>query len=76
LGSEVGELQAEFRWLTEEETINLTSDKLNSIKDEIADVAIFLFRISDLLKIDLNLAIREKISINDSRIQDGPNFKK
>jgi NTP pyrophosphatase (non-canonical NTP hydrolase) len=54
LGSEVGELQAEFRWLTEEETINLSSDKLNSIKDEIADVAIFLFRISDLLKIDLN----------------------
>ena len=24
LGSEVGELQAEFRWLTEEETINLS----------------------------------------------------
>jgi NTP pyrophosphatase (non-canonical NTP hydrolase) len=62
--------------LTEEETINLSSDKLNSIKDEIADVAIFLFRISDLLKIDLNSAIREKIAINESRIQDGPNFKK
>ena len=76
LGSEVGELQAEFRWLTEEETINLSSDKLNSIKDEIADVAIFLFRISDLLKIDLNTAIHEKIAINESRIQDGPNFKK
>jgi NTP pyrophosphatase (non-canonical NTP hydrolase) len=76
LGSEVGELQAEFRWLTEEETINLSLDKLNSIKDEIADVAIFLFRISDLLKIDLNTAIHEKIAINESRIQDGPNFKK
>jgi len=62
--------------LTEEETINLTSEKLNSVKDEIADVAIFLFRISDLLKIDLNLAIREKITTNESRIQDGPNFKK
>jgi NTP pyrophosphatase (non-canonical NTP hydrolase) len=62
--------------LTEEETINLSSDKLSSIKDEIADVAIFLFRISDLLKIDLNSAIREKIAINESRIQDGPNFKK
>lgn len=76
LGSEVGELQAEFRWLTEEETINLSPDKLDSIKNEIADVAIFLFRISDMLKIELNAAIRDKIAINSSRIQDGPNFKK
>jgi len=76
LGSEVGELQAEFRWLSEEETNNLSVDKLNSIKNEIADVAIFLFRISDLLDIDLDSAIREKIAINHLRIQDGPNFKK
>jgi NTP pyrophosphatase (non-canonical NTP hydrolase) len=76
LGSEVGELQAEFRWLTEDETSNLTQEQFNSIKDEIADVAIFLFRISDLLKIDLNSAIRDKIKVNSSRIQDGPNFKK
>ena len=62
--------------MTEEETINLSPDKLDSIKDEIADVAIFLFRISDMLKIDLNSAIRDKIAINSSRVQDGPNFKK
>lgn len=76
LGSEVGELQSEFRWLSEEETNNLSEDKLIGIKDEIADVAIFLFRIADILDIDLNSAIIDKIAINDSRIQDGPNFKK
>lgn len=75
LGSEVGELQSEFRWLSEEESNNLSMEKLNAIKDEIADVAIFLFRIADILDIDLNSAIVDKIAINNSRIKDGPNFR-
>ena len=72
LGSEVGELQAEFRWLSENE--NLTEEKFNSIKDEIADVSIFLLRLSQVLKIDLSQAVRDKLRANEKRSSDGPNF--
>jgi NTP pyrophosphatase (non-canonical NTP hydrolase) len=72
LGSEVGELQAEFRWLSENE--NLTEEKFNSIKDEIADVSIFLLRLSQVLKIDLSQAVRDKLRDNEKRNLDGPNF--
>ena len=72
LGSEVGELQAEFRWLSENE--NLTEEKFNSIKDEIADVSIFLLRLSQVLKIDLSQAVRDKLRANEKRSLDGPNF--
>ena len=72
LGSEVGELQAEFRWLTENE--NLTDEKLNSIKDEIADVSIFLLRLAQVLKIDLAQSVRDKLLENEKRNLDGPNF--
>jgi NTP pyrophosphatase (non-canonical NTP hydrolase) len=72
LGSEVGELQAEFRWLAENE--NLTDKKLDSIKDELADVSIFLFRLAQVLKIDLSQAVRDKLRDNERRNLDGPNF--
>jgi dCTP diphosphatase len=72
LGSEVGELQAEFRWLAENE--NLTDKKLDSIKDELADVSIFLFRLAQVLKIDLSKSVRDKLQENEKRNLDGPNF--
>ena len=73
LGSEVGELQSEFRWIDENEL--LTKEKLEKIKHEIADVGIFLFRLCDILKIDLNKAILEKINFNSLRQLDGPDLK-
>jgi NTP pyrophosphatase (non-canonical NTP hydrolase) len=72
LGSEIGELQAEFRWLMDNE--ELTEEKLEKIKNEIADVGIFLLRIADILKIDLNETIRKKIKINSNRIVRGTDF--
>jgi NTP pyrophosphatase (non-canonical NTP hydrolase) len=72
LGSEVGELQAEFRWLAEDE--NLTDKKMNSIKNEIADVSIFLLRLAQILKIDLSQAVRDKLMENEKRFLQGPNF--
>ena len=73
LGSEIGELQAEFRWLDESES--LTEEKIEKIKNEIADVGIFLLRIADVMKIDLNKAVRDKLAINSKRELNGPNFK-
>jgi NTP pyrophosphatase (non-canonical NTP hydrolase) len=72
LGSEVGELQAEFRWLAEKD--NLTDKKLDAIKDEIADVSIFLFRLAQILKIDLPQAVRDKLTLNEEREIIGPGF--
>jgi NTP pyrophosphatase (non-canonical NTP hydrolase) len=74
LGSEVGELQAEFRWMSDEETNNLDEAKKRSIEDEIADVAIFLFRLTDVLKIDIYQAVQEKIEKNSKRVTRGPEF--
>lgn len=74
LGSEVGELQAEFRWLSDSDPISAV--KLDKIKDEIADVGIFLLRLSTILNIDISEAIESKIEINKNRNFSGPDFIK
>jgi len=72
LGSEVGELQAEFRWLNENE--ELTEVKLKAIEDELADVTIFLFRLAQVLHIDISLVVNSKLALNKTRSINGPNF--
>jgi NTP pyrophosphatase (non-canonical NTP hydrolase) len=69
VAGEAGELVAEFQWLTAEESLkeNLSADKLKDIKMEIADVALYLFRLADVLGVDLATAMREKIKINETR---------
>jgi hypothetical protein len=48
--------------------------KLNAIKDELADVSIFLLRLAQILKIDISQAVREKLLDNEKRNLEGPNF--
>jgi dCTP diphosphatase len=69
IAGEAGELVAEFQWLTAQESMkdSLKSDKLSDIEMEIADVAIYLFRLSDVLGVDLASAMRKKMAINESR---------
>jgi dCTP diphosphatase len=69
IAGEAGELVAEFQWLTAQESMkeSLKSDKRSDIEMEIADVAIYLFRLSDVLGIDLASAMRKKMAINESR---------
>ncbi len=69
IAGESGELVAEFQWLTAQESMkdSLSSAKMDSIRMEIADVAIYLLRLTDVLDIDLSKAIRDKMSINESR---------
>jgi NTP pyrophosphatase (non-canonical NTP hydrolase) len=69
VAGEAGELVSEFQWLTAEESKkdNLSAEKLNHIKMEIADVALYLFRLSDVLDIDLAAVMREKMKINETR---------
>lgn len=52
LGSEVGELLDEFRWLSEEESISLSASQREAVKDEIGDVFMVLAHLSHKLGID------------------------
>lgn len=64
---EAGELAAEFQWLSTEEAIDKSRLPIQEVEMEIADVAIYLFRLCDVLDIDLESAIRKKIKINEQR---------
>jgi len=61
LNIEVAELQELFLWKTEEQQAAIDTQK---IKDEVADIAIFLIYISKHYNIDLTKAIEEKINKN------------
>ena len=69
VASEAGELVAEFRWLTPEESMSasLTAKQRHDIAMEIADVMIFLTRLADVLDIDILAACAEKNDLNEAR---------
>ena len=69
IAGEAGELVAEFQWLTAEQSMrsNMSADKLKDVELEIADVAIYLIRLADVLGIDVAEVVRKKIAINESR---------
>lgn len=65
--AEAGELIEHFQWLTEEQSANLEQKKLREVSDEIADIQIYLIRLSDMLGIDLIRETRRKISDNEQK---------
>jgi len=69
VAGEAGELVAEFQWLTAEQSMrsNMSAEKLKDVELEIADVAIYLIRLADVLGIDVAEVVRKKIAINESR---------
>ena len=69
VSGEAGELVSEFQWLNPEESMKerLSAEKLKDIKMEIADVALYLFRLADVLDVDLAEVMREKMKINETR---------
>lgn len=71
VAGEAGELVTEFQWLTAEQSMrsNMSVDKLKDIELEIADVAIYLIRLADVLGIDIAEVVRKKIAINESRFK-------
>ncbi|QJY35194.1 nucleotide pyrophosphohydrolase [Vibrio europaeus] len=67
IAGEAGELVEVFQWLSEEESKTLTSKQVAQAKEEIADVFLYLLRISDKLDIDLVEAANKKIEINAAK---------
>lgn len=64
---EAAELVEHFQWLSEEQSGNLTSEKLAEIELEIADVQIYLVRLADKLQINLIAAVDKKLVINEKK---------
>ena len=64
---EAAELVEHFQWLTEEESINIESKKLSEVEEEIADIFIYLMRLSDKLNINLLDAVSNKIAKNEKK---------
>ncbi len=69
IAGEAGELVAEFQWLTEEQSSrsNMSSEKFKDVELEIADVAIYLIRLADVLGVNISEVVRKKLAINESR---------
>lgn len=61
---EAGELLEHFQWMTEEASKSPTAKQLNHLREEMADVLIYLVRLADKLNIDLLEAARQKIEKN------------
>src|SRR5436309_12155856 len=58
---EAGELLEHFQWMTESASKSLTTKKRAQVRDEMADVLIYLVRLADKLNIDLLEATQQKI---------------
>lgn len=61
---EAAELVEHFQWLSGEESLTLPAEKLAAVREEVADVLIYLIELADVLQIDLHAAARDKIARN------------
>ncbi len=64
LAVEASELLEHFQWLTEAQSQQLPLETLDEVRAEVADVLLYLIRISDKLGIDLIEAANAKIALN------------
>jgi len=64
---EAAELLEHFQWLTDDESKSLPSEQLAKVREEIADVLLYLVRLADKLNVDLLDAAANKIAVNARR---------
>ena len=69
LAGEAGELLELFQWLTQEESHALADspEEMAKVREELADILIYLVRLADKLGVDLEEAALEKIETNAER---------
>lgn len=65
--AEAGELVERFQWLSPEQSARLPPERHEQVRQEIADVLIYLTRLADLLDIDLLQAAADKIELNGQK---------
>jgi NTP pyrophosphatase (non-canonical NTP hydrolase) len=73
LTGEVGELVEIFQWLTEEQSRQVADDPktARAVRDELADVTLYLIRLCSALNVDLNEAIVHKFETNRAKYPAG-----
>lgn len=64
LSVESSELLEIFQWMTEDQSNNLSDKDLNKAKEELADIFVYLVRISSKLDVDLFEVASSKIKKN------------
>ncbi len=64
LSVEVAEIVEHFQWLTEEQSRNLSPEKLDKVREEIGDVMIYLTELAEKLRIDPVEAAKSKLEMN------------
>lgn len=64
LSVEAAELLEHFQWITEQESSSLSQQKREQIAEELADVLLYLIRLSDKLDIELAEAALRKLQKN------------
>ena len=67
LSVEASELLEHFQWMTEKDSYELVPQRQAAVAFEMADIFIFLLRLSDQLNIDLVDMTRRKMEINEKR---------
>ncbi len=69
LAGEVGELTELFQWLTAEESARVLDDPRTAekVRDELADVFVYVNRLVDVLGVDLEAAVHAKMAKNAAK---------
>lgn len=67
LSVETAELLEIFQWLSEEQSRQLSPESLEKVREEVADILLYLIRLSDQLNIDLAVAADKKIVSNSRK---------
>ncbi len=64
---EAAEMVEHFQWLTEEQSSDLSPEKLAEVELELADIQIYLISLAEKLKLDLVVAVDRKLALNEQR---------
>lgn len=67
LSVETAELVEIFQWLTEKQALHLDEAKQEHLKEEIADISVYMIRICMAYDIDLEAAILDKMKKNEKK---------
>jgi dCTP diphosphatase len=69
LTGELGELAEIFQWTSEADSKDVARNPntAQAVKDELADVLMYLVRLASVLDVDLNEAVRQKLKANAAK---------
>lgn len=69
LTGEVGELSEIFQWMSEDASRQAATDERTAlaVRQELADVILYVVRLADVLGVDVNAAVADKLLANATR---------